>query len=79
MIAKPCEMSLEKVIVVHSSVLTRAKPGFNAKSLWWNNHYTIWLIHVGFGGGRIIPRVRSFCVLWALFFVSGGWLVLYFR
>ena len=34
-------------------------------SLWWNNHYAIWLIHVGFGGGRITLRVRS------LFFFCG--------
>ena len=34
MFAKPCEMSLEKVTVVHGSVLTRAKPGLNAKCLF---------------------------------------------
>ena len=61
MVAKPCEMSLEKVIVVHSSVLTRAKPGFNAKSLF--GRITIIPFGVGFGGGRIIPRVRSICCL----------------
>lgn len=61
MVAKPCEMSLEKVIVVHSSVLTRAKPGFNAKSLF--GRITIIPFGIGFGGERIIPRVRSFCFL----------------
>ena len=44
-----------------SSVLTRAKPGFNAKSLF--GRITIIPFGIGFGGERIIPRVRSFCFL----------------